>query len=70
LPGEGRDCPAAKGEKKSIAVLKFEMLSPKPYFYTQGRQAIHCHAESAHMSICRRVTPNKSFQWIPQKLRS
>jgi Family of unknown function (DUF6157) len=37
--------PAAKGEKKSIAVLEFEMLSRKPYFYTQGHQAIHCHAE-------------------------
>jgi hypothetical protein len=67
------DCPvkaavvpaAIKGEKKSIAVLEFEMLSRKPYFYTQGRQAIHSRAES-----CRRVTPNKSFQWIPQKLRS
>jgi hypothetical protein len=52
------DCPvkaavvlaAIKGEKQSIAVLEFEMLS---------------RAES-----CRRVTPNKSFQWIPQKLRS
>ncbi|MEO7715304.1 MAG: DUF6157 family protein [Capsulimonas sp.] len=27
--------PAAKGEKKTIPVLEYEMLSERPYFYTQ-----------------------------------
>jgi hypothetical protein len=43
LPGEGRGCPAARGEKKTIAVLEFDLLSGKPYFYTQEELQFEVH---------------------------
>lgn len=35
--------PAAKGDKKSVAVLEFELLSGKSYFYTQEELQFAVH---------------------------
>jgi hypothetical protein len=42
-PAKAAVVPAARGEKKSIAVLEFELLSGKPYFYTQEQLQFEVH---------------------------
>jgi len=42
--------PTAKGEKKSVAVLEFELLSGKPYFYTQEELQFEVHVRHKNIS--------------------
>jgi hypothetical protein len=42
-PAKAAVVPAAKGDKKSIAVLEFQLLSGKPYFYTQEELQFDVH---------------------------
>jgi hypothetical protein len=42
-PAKAAVVPAARGEKKSIAMLEFELLSGKPYFYTQEELQFEVH---------------------------
>ncbi len=42
-PAKAAVVPAARGEKKSIAVLESELLSGKPYYYTQEELQFEVH---------------------------
>jgi Family of unknown function (DUF6157) len=50
-PAKAAVVPATRGEKKSIAVLEFDLLSGKPYFYTQEELQFDVHLRHEGISV-------------------
>jgi len=57
-PAKAAVAPAARGEKKSIAVLEFELLSGKPYFYTQEELQFEVHLRHKGITASRDTMSN------------